>query len=83
MTAQASNELTPSNVTSAEGHVEYAPSLQVSQPGLDVTTHTDDGQTLLRMAPQRGHKDVAGVFPGHGTETLVHDDQQWCRCIVQ
>jgi len=81
MTAQTSNELTPSNVTAAEGHVEHTPSL--SQPRLDATTHADDGQTPLRMAPQREHEDVGRALPDHGTETIVHDDQLWCRCIVQ
>ena len=81
MTAQASNELTPSNVTAAEGHVEYAPSLP--QPGPDATTHTDAGQTLLKMGPQLEREDVAAVLPGHGEGTVVHDDQQWCRCIIQ
>jgi len=81
MMARASNELTPSNVTAAKGDVEYTPSL--SQPGLDATTHTDDGRTLLKMAPQWGHEDVASVFPDHGTETAVHDDQKGCCCIVQ
>ena len=81
MTAQASNELNPSNVTDTQGHVE--PTCSLCQPGLDATVHVDDGQSLLRMAPQRGHKDVVGVPLGHGT-AIVHDDhQQWCRCMVQ
>ena len=81
LTAQASNELTPSNVTAAEGHVGNTRSL--CQPGPDAATHADDGQTLLRMAAQREHEDAGCILPDHGKETMGHDDQRWCRCIVQ
>ena len=69
MTAQVSHELTPSKVAAAEGHM--------------ATIHIDDGKTPLTMAPQQEHQDVARVLPDHGTEARVHDDQQWCHCIVQ
>ena len=83
MTIQAagSNELNPSNVPATEGDVEYTRSL--TQPGLDATTHVDDGQTPLRMAPQREHEDIARALPDHGAEAIVYDDRRWCRCIVQ
>ena len=83
MTIQAagSNELNPSNVPATEGDVEYTRSL--TQPGLDATTHVDDGQTPLRMAPQREHEDIARALPNHGAEAIVYDDRRWCRCIVQ
>ena len=83
MTVQAagSNELNPSNVPATEGDVEYTRSL--TQPRLDATTHADDGQTPLRMAPQREHEDIARALPDHGAEAIVYDDRRWCRCIVQ
>ena len=83
MTVQAADsiELKPSNVTAAEGDVEYTHSLP--QPRLDATIHADAGQTPRRMAPQRKHEDIARVLPDHGTEPIVYDDQRWCRCIVQ
>jgi hypothetical protein len=34
------------------------------------------------MAPQQGYEDVARVLRGPVTETVVHDDQRWCRYIV-
>jgi len=81
LTAQVSNELTLPNVTSAERQVESTRSLR--QPGLDVTAHADYGRTPLRMGSQREQEDVARGLPNHGTETIIHDDQRWCRCIVQ
>ena len=83
VTAQAGNELPPLNDTAAEGHVDYTPSLRKLGPGLDPTTHADDGQTPLRTAPQGVHEDVARVLPNHGAEAIVHDDQRWRCCIVQ
>ena len=44
--------------------------------------HADDGQTPVRMAPQQGYEDVARALPDPVTETVVHDDQRWCRYIV-